>query len=97
MVFITLLSAFQHDCRRNLSVGSFWYYDGLRAFNHVVRYNHVASYRQTVHEIGIVGYCHLAVAYGPVAVFAQYLSVVVAGIGSPVLGVYKVCSFESFI
>ena len=49
-----------------------------------------------MHEVGIVGNGHLALAYCPGAVFAQYLSVVVACIGRPVLGIDKIGSFKSF-
>ena len=75
-------------------IGHFGDYDGLRAFYHIIRHNHVASNRQAVHEVGIVGNGHLALAYCPGAVFAQYLSVVVAFIGRPVLGIDKIGPFK---
>ena len=89
-----LQEPFQDDGGRDFAVGRLGYDDGPGAFDDVVRDNHVAAHGQAVHEVGLVGDGHLAVADGPRAVCAEYLSVVVACVCRPALGVDEVCAFE---
>lgn len=90
---------------RDLAVGSLWDDKATWAFDDVVSYDHVTTYWQTVHEMCIVGHCHLTLADGPAApvlvrielwvIFLKVLAIVSVLEAAPVLGIDEVSAFES--
>ena len=50
---------FQNNGCRNFAVGCFWNYERCGGFDNVIAHNHVAAHRQTVHEVCVIGYCHV--------------------------------------
>ena len=50
---------FQNNGCRNFAVGCFGNDERCGSFDNVIAHNHVAAHGQTVHEVGVVGYCHV--------------------------------------
>ena len=90
-------AVFSVHCRRDFTVCGFRDDNGLRTLDNIIRHNHIPSYREAVHEVGIIGDGHLTVAYGPITVCTQNLSVVVACISWPSSGIYKSAPSKAFI
>ena len=50
---------FQNNGCRNFAVGCFGNDERCGSFDNVIAHNHVAAHGQTVHEVCVVGYCHV--------------------------------------
>jgi hypothetical protein len=56
---------FEHGLAGKHSVGCLLNHHRLRAVDHVIGYHHIPAHGQAVHEIRLIGQCHLFRAYRP--------------------------------